>query len=439
MLSYLRENIQFLLLFALWILSGVLLGDAALAVVGGSMLLLSAKDYFAEILVGFWFILMLSDSSLSWFSFAQLTKKVLIVLLAVIVWLNRSRLFASPNQIFMLFLPFFLWSLFMVFRSPDAATALQKTLSYLLLFLVVPVLVDYASNKGLRHFLRLLIYSMTLYLLIGVVLRFLDPELVELAERFTGLMGNPNGLGLLVFLFAMLFDTACRKSAGLFSRGHRNMIWLVIVANLLFCQSRSSLFAFIIYLVFANFRALRGFLGLMAFVLLVVGYGFLVSNISEIIYGLGLDEVVRVENIEEASGRFIAWDFAWEEVLEEPTFGRGFNYTEILFKDNYYLLSPKGHEGNAHNSYLTFWLDTGIIGLVLFLVALFSLVFHVSKTNSNGSAVLYAVLFSAFFESWLTASLNPDTITLLMTFSLMMSVKDPVDTPPITEEQLAPV
>ena len=44
--------------------------------------------------------------------------------------------------------------------------------------------------------------------------------------------------------------------------------------------------------------------------------------------------------------------------------------TELLYKENYQLLSRLGHQGNAHNSFLTIWYDTGIIGLLGFITGL---------------------------------------------------------------------
>jgi len=102
-------------------------------------------------------------------------------------------------------------------------------------------------------------------------------------------------------------------------------------------------------------------------------------------------------------------------------FGKGFSYTEFIFKENYHRLSRLGHEGNAHNSYLTIWLDTGIVGLFTFIVPLILLVVQAAKKTAVAMPFLFAIIFSTYFESWLTASLNPFTIVFLVVLSIITS------------------
>jgi len=139
MLTYVRENIEFTFLLLLWIVSGAVLGSLTIGVVGGTLLLLTARGYFAEILIGFWFILMFSDSRLEMFQFAADGKKFIIVIMLLIFFLQRNVLIKGQNEIFNLFLPFFIWSLLILYDNPRVGLAFQKTLSYGLLFLMVPV------------------------------------------------------------------------------------------------------------------------------------------------------------------------------------------------------------------------------------------------------------------------------------------------------------
>jgi hypothetical protein len=46
---------------------------------------------------------------------------------------------------------------------------------------------------------------------------------------------------------------------------------------------------------------------------------------------------------------------------------------------------------------------------------------RVAKKSLTAIPVLYTVLFYAFFESWLTASLNPYTIQLFVIVTIFMS------------------
>ena len=82
-------------------------------------------------------------------------------------------------------------------------------------------------------------------------------------------------------------------------------------------------------------------------------------------------------------------------------------------------LSQLGHQGNAHNSYLTLTLDTGIIGIILFLIGLVRTMVVSAGNFFYALPVFYAALFSANFESWLAASLNPFTSLLLITLTIV--------------------
>ncbi len=425
MLTHLRLNIQFYLLVAIWVVSGAFLGNAAAIIVIASLFLLVARDYYAEIITAFWLMLIFSDSKLETLQFSQLLKKVLIVIMLLVLYLKRNALLTRPNEIFKLFIPFFLWSIIVIPRSPEILVALQKTFSYIFLFLLVPIFSNKAMEMDHKGYFRTLVYSIVFFLAIGLGMKYLSFDTVHIEGRFQSFMGNPNGLGLMVFLFALLFDTMNRKDPSVFSRIQRLVVWGVILLNLFFCQSRSSLFAFLIYLLFSNFKVLRSWFGLVLFLLLVGGYSYIISNLGPLVQQLGLENLIRLENLEEGSGRFIAWDFAWTHIKEDYLLGQGFAYTEWLYHLNYDMLSRLGHLGNAHNSFLTFWLDTGIIGVALFLIGFILLFLRLSKVSQTALPLMYAILFSANFESWLTASLNPNTIVVLLAISIMLFEIEP--------------
>jgi len=261
---------------------------------------------------------------------------------------------------------------------------------------------------------------MVSYLALGILMRYIDFDMVYQDGRFRGFMGNPNGLGLLVFLFALFFDTCIRKDQLAIPAWQRIAIWGVILANLVYCQSRSALLATGLYVLFSNIRLLRGYIGVLAFTAILLSYGYLLQNAENVILSLGLESIFRVENLEGGSGRTIAWEFAWNNLQDNFFVGKGFTWLDWVFWQNYEVLTNAGHLGNAHNSWLTFWFDTGLVGLVMYVIAFLLLFFRIAKVYDNAIPVMYAVIFSSSFESWLTASLNPMTITLLMTLTVML-------------------
>jgi hypothetical protein len=81
-------------------------------------------------------------------------------------------------------------------------------------------------------------------------------------------------------------------------------------------------------------------------------------------------------------------------------------------------LSKLGHQGNAHNSFLTIWYDTGFLGLLSFLYFIF-MSFIKSNNFLFSLPILFGLLLSAFFESWMSASLNPFTILFVFIIVLV--------------------
>jgi hypothetical protein len=83
------------------------------------------------------------------------------------------------------------------------------------------------------------------------------------------------------------------------------------------------------------------------------------------------------------------------------------------------FLERMGHQGGVHNSYLSMWLNVGIVGLVIYLRSFLLLFFKSSKLAPISLAIMFSVLFSIMYESWLVGSLNPYTIVLLMIMTMV--------------------
>ena len=115
-------------------------------------------------------------------------------------------------------------------------------------------------------------------------------------------------------------------------------------------------------------------------------------------------------------------------------------YEEYLYMINRHALSALGHQGGVHNTFLALWLNTGIIGLVLWLVGLFRTIFKAVAISYTALPFLYTVLFSAFFEAWLMGSLNPYHITMLLILAVTITdTKDfAVEAPDTTELNTKP-
>ncbi len=372
-----------------------------------------------EIFLGFFFILILSDNLKYTTDFAKTFKNIYILLLTAIAIFDR-RNFPIQSKILPYFLPFIALSIVGMFYSPQMFISFQKTLSYALLLFVVPQFFVNAFHSRGPEVVKDLIYFAVTMILLGFAIRFTAPNFVySHGGRFRGIFGNPNGLGIfgsLVFAFALISREYFKA---LFSKADLRWIFIPILIALVLSGSRSAVIAVVLFFIFSRFYRYSPFLGFILFLTAAFAAQLLSRNLIEIVYALGISDYFRVETLEDGSGRYIAWEFAWKAIQDYFWFGRGFAFDEWLMETNQDFLNDLGHQGGVHNTYLIIWLNTGLAGLILFLRGFLILIIKGAKNAAMAFPLLWMVLFSVMLEPWLAASLNPFTILFLMSLSLL--------------------
>ena len=422
MIDAFKVNKDVLLYFGIWLTIGMAIKPVGAILTVLFILGFKRKNWTHLILLGLWFTLIISDNA-SGINFTKSIKPLIVVLCFMFVWFDKKNLKGQSNW-YKYLIPFFVIVAFLWLRNPNPIESLQKSVSLILLFTTVPsLLLSAYENKG-KSFLHSLIWFGWMLLSITLILSFVMPSSVIYYGRYSGVFRNPNGLGVFVTLFFFLFRVVNDLFPDLFKRKDRWLITGVCFLSIILCGSRGALLAVIIFLTFNQFYKISPYLGFLIMVLAISLANYTLSQLPVIITGLGLQEYFRLESLENGSGRLVAWEFAIERIKESPYLGRGIGYTDYIFHKNYIELNLLGHQGNAHNSYLTYWLDTGIFGLVSLLIGLL-IVFIKSSFNSRVALpICYAFLFMINVESWLIASLNPFTIILVMILTLLYHKKD---------------
>jgi len=416
--AYLSNNNQFIVIALLWLTLGMYAGSVIFVVLPAMLFLLYYKHMHLEILLGFFLILTLSDSRLSQLNFAADAKNIYILMISLFSFLEM-RNSSTTIDFYKYFIGFFFLSFLVMFFNPNIGLSFQKTLSYSLFLIFVPNYIFTVYKKYGTLSIKSLVYFVAIIFALGLIINLFNPGITNLVGRFRGLLGNPNGLGLYAFLFLLFFITVNEHFSDLFSRNEKIIIYGLALFCLLKCGARTSLVSVLMFVFFVRFYKISSILGFLIFIFTVGVYQLISDNLVNIIVGLGLGNQFRVETLESGSGRIIAWKFAWDQIQDNFYLGNGFSYTEYIFKKNYEYLSRLGHQGAAHNAYLTFWLDTGLIGLVLFLFGLLVTFLKAAKRSKLAIPVLYSVLFSNYYESWITASLNPFTIQLIFILTII--------------------
>jgi len=416
-LKYIKHNKQYINILAVWFVAGFLFSPLLYALVPATILTLSGKNKYLIAFLGFWFILILSDAR-GGFSSAGIVK--IIYILILLYFLTQNKNILNRNTQYKTFIPFIGIAVISMVSSPTPMIAVQKTLSYFLILFIVPSFVSYLLKTNKRLFLLGLVYTGALVLLIGFIMRFIAPNFANYASRFSGVFGNPNGLGIFTILFSMLWMIIKYYYPKLFTKKDRYLINALIILSVLMAASRGALLAvFMFYALDYSVRNKNPFI-LIGVILIFISTMF-IDNIVDWLYSIGLGKYLRAQTLESGSGRLVAFEFAWEQIKLNPIFGKGFGYSEYWFHldEIKEILGALNHQGNTHNSHLTVLMDTGFVGFFAFIFAWGSFIKKTIKNSLFGFPVLIVILFSSNIEAWLAASLNPFTIILIIILTLL--------------------
>ena len=413
----LRENSLFYFMAIVWLIVGIALGNLAIPVITLFILYLLQKEMYIELLLGFLFILAIANSREPALQFAKPLREVYLILLLVPFFLS-SKIRIELN-IVKYFVPFFLVGLGTLFISVDPQIAFLKLLSYFIILLVVPVYVKYLYDEYGDFFLKHLFYFFVVILSCGFVIHFINPDVTTLSGRFRGVFGNPNGLSTFVLLSAVLMEIIRYFKPGLFTNSERYFFLILAAVALLMSGSRTGLFSLLLFYVLIYLFNYSRILGFTFVITAGFAYQLILLYLPEIVYMLNLQDHLRIDNLEAAGGRIVAFEFAWYHVQNSFWFGHGFAYNEYLFSRFSAMLSALGHQGGTHNAYLSMWLDTGLIGLTLFAGAWGILFWKGSKMGTIALPFAIVIAFSSFFEGWLASSLNHVTIIMVLNISLL--------------------
>ncbi len=422
MKTYLKEKAQFVILLSLWYITGVYGDLFVYPLVLLSLLLMRKKEMWGDMILGFFFILILSDNRHYYLFFAKDLKTYYVVILSAFYFFNRKE-FDYVNNVYRPFIFFMIVAVLAMYDCVSYAVTIQKTASYILLFVIVPLYIIKAYKEHGEGFFRDIIYFTFMILLIGILIGHGFNNFTYYVDRYCGMLGNPNGLALYAFLSFLVVAVVNSYFPSLFTRIELIVIYAVVGYSVYLSGGRDALFSILIFLFFSRFYRMSPFIGFIIFFTITFSYELILDNLAPVAQALGLAKYLRVDTLSDASGRYVAWNFAWEEIQNSFYLGRGFAYDEYYFglDENQNYLNWMGHQGGVHNTYLSLWMNTGIIGFVLHFLA-FVYSFYKGATNSFMSyPIMYAILFSITYESWLMASLNPFTIQFLIIATLLTS------------------
>lgn len=427
MIAAYKEHFQFIMIMSIMYVTGVWGGPLIYPMFPLVMILFGVRERYFELFITTLWLLILADyvpvqnATHDDLQFAKDLKFMTPLFLFGFFVIRRIDFKPYPKTI-MLFIPFFIVVLIGLNYSLDFKVGVQKTISFILMYVCVPLYVVYLHRTQGERFWKALITFMVGMMTIGIVLRFANPSIAMLdGTRFKGVLGNPNGLGIFLNLTFMLWITISELKLAKFTKGENWTIFLVLFISVLWSGSRNGMMSMFVFYMVHRLVKINWFLAVIAVATIIVFSDELFELFINIIQFLNLEDYFRIESIEEGSGRKIAWVFAWQEIQNYYFVGGGFGHDEHVMRPNYYWMSRLGHQGGVHNSYLSMWFDSGIIGLIAYF---FAFIFNIIKAMSKNYLALafgVSIMFNITYESWLVGSLNPFTIVFLVILSIFVS------------------
>lgn len=223
---------------------------------------------------------------------------------------------------------------------------------------------------GLAGMLALLQYQLLWYLPESYWGNSLEPK------RAIAFFTHPNGYALFVapllaFLLPQLKKSASKES--IVQLG----LWLLGAVGLLLSLSRGGWlglsFAAGVWVFIAASKKLR---------LVFVGLGIVALLFIFAIPNLRYRAVLPFKGEKSTVARFSLWNTGWKMVVDNPVLGKGLTG----FDRNWYVYNTDpglDHYNFPHNIFLNFWVDTGLLGLISFLLVLLGSVWHAYRNKSN--------------------------------------------------------
>lgn len=232
-----------------------------------------------------------------------------------------------------------------------------------------------AVNYSLSERLRLLAWAMAIIVLISLPLCIVLPDygFHSALSGCRGLLAHKNHLGRITLLSSIVFFIFLLEKRRL-----DVLRWFLFGSSfglLILTNSKTSLVGFFITLIaFPLQRALRQRYKARTFLLISLGLSLLViATLTSIYYVHALAAIGKDSTF---TGRLPLWTILVDKIQERPFWGYGFEGFWATERDyvhgRLFSLGTTWEAGHAHNGFIETALNTGLIGLSLFLMSFFA-------------------------------------------------------------------
>lgn len=405
------------------VLSGVLGGFlAATALILVCLIALKKDNRLYFLLAALMLVFTLADNFDDFLSFAQNLRFAILGI--ALLFLLKHKLFQNNKGRLIIWFSAYAFVITLLYSSLGLP-ALLRSVGFLAVALVIFKLMQILLEKDRQACIDLILTLLFAYFLVNVVL-FVIPvyEDAFFKGRFSGLMGNPNGLALLSAFSYALLHWMQKNEVSRYTNSYFKFFKIVLFVIIVLTGSRTSLIALLSFILVMSFYKHKILLILSLSGLAMYAIFFQEIKMEDVAQFLGLTEYLRIESLANASGRSEVWQVTVNEFLKQPWLGQGMlyddyfisNYAEQRFGANY-----ARNWNKVWSSYLSLALDVGIIGIILFGI-FWQRLFAFSKNKLFATAFLLMLLLTAVTESWMAASMNSFMPLVFVIWALQFKV-----------------
>lgn len=291
-------------------------------------------------------------------------------------WLNREK--------FILF--FFIWAGITVLIAINPFVAFKRYFQYILTSLVfISFFLNFSNEKLLLNLLK---YLFSTYLIITFMICVLIPDAKDPTfNTWRGLHATKNNLGQYAAILIIFFSYQYINSISWLNKLYNIFFLLLSFILLLGSFSMTNIVlivVFVIFLLLLNLKKVFNILGIgYNFIILLISvYTIIISStlilfpeISIIFFDItGKDPTL--------TGRTDIWLLLLTQNSNNLITGVGFQSFWIPEKLSKLILFQYWLPNQSHNGYLDIILEIGIVGLIVFLLMIYSFIKN-AKTNNN--------------------------------------------------------
>lgn len=267
-----------------------------------------------------------------------------------------------------------------------------------LLEMYFPALLVFAFINKLTEEQKKTVYRFFIFLFFVVTIEaawgwFMQMDILVAKQRFSypgmgyiyragGVANDSSAYGSLALILGVASLIGLRHTSK--SKILYILILLGLVFNIYISLTRTLVFALVVYVLFDLIRTRSLSVFKMLF-FAAIGAGVIIYGISNDYIIALLDRITGSGQIDITSGRLATWASVPDILGENPIFGVGYR----MATDKYGIVPD--------NVFISSLLETGVIGLALYVGMLVSLCYCVYKNNSESLPLLLAFIASGMF------------------------------------------